>query len=228
MILVLPTVAGPPSGCATRILVGPGTIIKGVLLMTVKPPVRPGGALATGMLVDPGITTKGVPSIIVVLPGNTVGPEPSIDGAGKVVGLGMAKNGVSLITVVGPVIPGGAFTTGILVEDGTTINGDPLINVALAPGMLSGVGADEGTKVTGEGTTITCVPSICVACPGRPNGAAVTGMVVGFGMMILGPGEDASKLAGCVLVGQVPMIAQMALAIDAAGLSVIWATSGEV
>lgn len=76
MILVLPTAAGPPSGSATGILVGPGTIIKGVLLMTVKLPVRPGGALATGMLVDPGITTKGVPPILVVLPGNAGGPEP--------------------------------------------------------------------------------------------------------------------------------------------------------
>ena len=140
----------------------------------------------------------------------------------------MTKNGVLLITVVGPVSPGGAFTTGILVEDGTTINGNPLINVALAPGILSGVGVDKATKVTGEGTTITGVPSICVVCPGRPSGAAVTGMVVGFGMMILGPGEDVSGFAGCTLVGQVPMIAQMALAIDAAGLSVVWATSGEV
>lgn len=76
MILVLPIVAGPRSGCATGILVDPGTIIKGVLLMIVKLPVRPGGALATGMLVDPGITTKGVPPITVVLPGNAVGLGP--------------------------------------------------------------------------------------------------------------------------------------------------------
>ena len=104
----------------------------------------------------------------------------------------MAKNGVLLITVVGPVSPGGALTTGILVADGTTINGNPLINVALAPGMLFGVGTNGRTKVTGEGTTMTGVPSICVVCPGRPSGAAVTGMVVGFGMMILGLSEDAS------------------------------------
>ena len=108
------------------------------------------------------------------------------------------------------------------------MNGTPLINVALAPGMVSGGGADKATKVTGEDTTITGVPSICVVCPGRPNGAADTGMVVGFGMMTLTPDEDEPTFAGSLLVGQVPMIAQMALAIDAAGLPVVWTTSGEV
>jgi len=48
--------------------------MRGVLLMIVKLPVRPGGALAIGMLVESCITAKGVPPIKVVLPGRATPP----------------------------------------------------------------------------------------------------------------------------------------------------------
>ena len=55
------------------------------------------------------------------------------------------------IIVVSPASPGGAPATGILVEDGITINGEPPMIVALAPGMIAGDGA-TAAKVVGAGT----------------------------------------------------------------------------
>lgn len=72
IMTVLPKLGASPAGFTTGTFVGPGTTRNGVLLMTVRLPVRPGGALATGIAVDPGIITKLVPPITVVLPGNPV------------------------------------------------------------------------------------------------------------------------------------------------------------
>jgi len=116
-----------------------------------------------------------------------------------------------LITVVGPVSPEGAFTTGTLVAEGITMNGFPEIMVALAPGMTSG-GAGEAMFI-GE-DTITGIPSISDVFPGRPGGAVDAGMVVGLGVTTLTPDRDATLLTGRSLVGQLPMTRQMASAID--------------
>jgi hypothetical protein len=210
MIVVLRISAVPPTGCTTGIFVDWGTTMKGVLLMIVKLPVRPGGALGIWMLVEPCITTKGVPPMKVVIPEKAAASGPWTDGAAKVVGPVTAKNGVLLITVVGPVSPEGAFTTGILVAEGITMNGVPEIMVALAPGMISGGRADEAMKLIGEDTIITGIPSISDVFPGSPNGAADAGMVVGLGMTILTPDGEGTMLTGGSIVGQLPMNRQMA------------------
>jgi hypothetical protein len=51
------------------------------------------------------------------------------------------------------------------VEEGITTNGDPLINVTLAPGILSGVGEGPGVKVIAEDIIKTGVPSSVAVCP---------------------------------------------------------------
>jgi hypothetical protein len=78
--------------------------------------------------------------------------------------------------------------------------------------MTSGGRSDDATKVKGEGTMITDVPSISVFCPGMPKGAAVAGMVIGFGMMTLTPNGDKITLDCGSFVAQV-MIWQIAIAI---------------
>jgi hypothetical protein len=56
----------PPIDVTTpEIVVSPGTIINGVLLIMVVAPVSPGGALATGISVEDGITITGCPSMVV-------------------------------------------------------------------------------------------------------------------------------------------------------------------
>jgi hypothetical protein len=56
---------------------------------------------------------------------------------------------------------------------------DPPEDDTLAPGMTSGVGAELGLKVTGDVIINTGVPSIFEVCPGSPDGAADSGIVVG-------------------------------------------------
>jgi hypothetical protein len=113
-----------------------------------------------------------------------------------------------IIIVDAPVTSGGAFTTGILVAEGITISGVPFIIATLAPGMTSGGEDDEGAKVMAVETTIKVDPSMVVVCPGRPTGAAPTGIVVGFGTTTPTWDEEAPLFAGSpgVFVGQLPMI----------------------
>jgi hypothetical protein len=209
------------------IFVEPGTAINGVLLIIVKLPVNPGhrvsqeifrswcqrenlpgGAPERGIFVAEGKTRKFVPPILVV-----IGPFGCGDGAAMVVGP-TTRNGVLLIIVVGTLESwGGAFTTGIKVEEEITIEGEPFIIVTLAPGIGSGVGV-KGAKVTGAVTTSTGVPSIVEICPGRPGGAAASGIVVGW-TMTLTPAEVCPPEPGVFPCGPgaQPMIWQIALAI---------------
>lgn len=183
-------------------LVEPGTSINGVLLIIVKLPVSPGGALERAILVDEGKITKLVPPMLVVL---NVGPLVG-DGAAKVVGP-TSKNGVLLIIVVGALLSWlGAFTTGIRVEDWITMTKDPPEDETLAPGMTSGVRAELGLKVIGEVIINTGVPSMFEVCPGRPEGAADSGIVVG-GMKTMTPVELCpwTCVSGDESVGQLPI-----------------------
>lgn len=178
IIMVLPA----PLPAGTGIFVGPETAINGVLLMIVKLPVTPGGALAAGMLVGPGTTRKGIPPIRVVL--NPTATPGAAAGAmtGIWVGPGTAMKGVLLINVIGPVRPGGAAATGIFVAEGIEMKGDPSIIVAPAPGMTGAAGG-TAAKVVGAGTTMNAVPPMLVVSPVRPGGAAATGILVGAGII---------------------------------------------
>jgi hypothetical protein len=64
------------------------------------------------------------------------------------------------------------------VEESITIEGELFIAVTLAPEMASGVGL-KGANVTGDVTISTGVPPIVEMTPGRPGGAADSGIVVG-------------------------------------------------
>jgi hypothetical protein len=159
MSVVLPALPlGPAAG--SGMLVVPGTTMKGVLLMTVKLLVRPGGASPAGMFAGPAVTAKVLPPITVVRKAAGPGP-PRGWGAGNVVGPGTTMNEVLSMTVVGPTSPGGAFPTGILVDDGITMKGEPPIIVTLAPGMTAGEGT-TAANVVSPGTTTNDCPLISV------------------------------------------------------------------
>lgn len=168
------------------ILVAVGTTRKGVLLMMVRLPVIPGGALEIGILVEAGIIMNGVPWMLLVTPENGRWPE----GTGNLVDPEMAKNGVFLMIVIDPGIPDGAFTIGILVAEGRIMTGDPFTISTRAPGMLSGRCGDWAMKIVEEGTTINLPPSEFIVCPGRPKGAMLAGTVVCFGTIMLTPSEE--------------------------------------
>jgi len=145
-------------GLGAATVVAPGTTRKGVPLIIVVIPVRPGGAFTKGIEVGPGITRKGVPPIFVV--GKACG-----NAAGIVVGPGTTRNGVPLIITVLPWRPGGAWFTGIVVAPGTTI------------GAMGFAGS-----VVGPGTTTKVVPSISTVLPWSPGGAWFKGIVVAAGI----------------------------------------------
>jgi hypothetical protein len=180
--------------------------MKGVLLIIVKLPVKPGGALDSGTLVADGNTTKLVPPMLVVLRAGPFGC--GVGAARKVVGP-TSKNGVLLIIVSCAFVSWeGALTKGIRVEDGITTKGDPFMNVTLPPRTASGVGEEPGVKVTGDVIINTGVPAIVAVCPWRPEGAAASGMVVG-GIMTLTAGVVFPPWTGVSAggaVGQLPMI----------------------
>jgi hypothetical protein len=85
----------PVGFACTGTFVEPGTAINGVLLIIVKLPVNPGGALERGTFVAEGKTMKLVPPILVVLGEGPLGCED----AAKVVGP-TSKNGVLLMIVI--------------------------------------------------------------------------------------------------------------------------------